>query len=681
MNESRYSLLFEPVKIGPVTAPNRFYQVPHCSGMGWLRPNTLAAMRGMKAEGGWGVVCTEYCSVHPSSDDSGYPSAALWDAGDVSANAATCDAVHQWGALAGVELWLGGAWSANLESRLPAVSIRSWPNSSARAPSTMQSRRLDKADIRTIRQWHADAAERAVTAGFDIVYVYAAHNYLLSDFMNPELNDRTDEYGGSLENRMRIIRELIAETRTAVRDQAAVAVRFAVSQEAPETYDAFAMLAEDPDLWDLTVPDYAIEMGSSRFVQEGSLAPHVARAKSLTSRPVVAVGRYTSPGTMVRVIKEGVQDFIGAARPSIADPFLPRKIQEGRADEIRECIGCNICYAHNSAGVPIRCTQNPTMGEEWRRGWHPERVPKAVDNASVLVVGAGPAGLEAARVLGARGYRVMLAEATGEIGGRVARESRLPGLAEWARVRDWRLGQLNNLSNVEIYRGSEMTPATILATGAEHVIIATGARWAVDGTGRSQSTPISVHSDARVQSVDEVLADAEVTGRILIYDDDHYYMAPAVALKLAQSATVTLVTPIGRVAEWGQYTEEQHATVVALRDAGVEVVPNRVLVGFDGAQAMLRSVFGDEELRIAVDVVLPVTRRDPQADLYQDLTSKPSELAEAGIRTVHRAGDCEAPGTIAHAVYSGYRVAVELGMSSEELSSLAVVRDRPNIVQ
>ena len=133
--------------------------------------------------------------------------------------------------------------------------------------------------------------------------------------------------------------------------------------------------------------------------------------KGKTGKPVVGVGRFTSPDTMVRQIRSGVLDLIGAARPSIADPFLPKKIEEGRIDEIRECIGCNVCVATYAEGVPIRCTQNPTMGEEWRRGWHPERITAPGSDDRVLVVGAGPAGLECARALGQRGYGVTLADA------------------------------------------------------------------------------------------------------------------------------------------------------------------------------------------------------------------------------------------------------------------------------
>src|SRR5271165_6211843 len=155
--ESRYQILFEPQRLGPVTAKNRFYQVPHCSGMGHALPHTLAAMRGMKAEGGWGVVCTEYCSIHPSSDDQPHPFAALWDEGDVANLAAMADAVHAHGALAGVELWHGGSYVANLASRLPALGVRSMPGRT----DPMQSQRMDKADLRSFRQWHLAAAKRA----------------------------------------------------------------------------------------------------------------------------------------------------------------------------------------------------------------------------------------------------------------------------------------------------------------------------------------------------------------------------------------------------------------------------------------------------------------------------------------------------------------------------------------
>ncbi|MDK1292845.1 MAG: FAD-dependent oxidoreductase, partial [Actinomycetota bacterium] len=491
--DPRFDILFEPVQIGPVTAPNRFYQVPHCTGMGYRRPKTLATMRGVKAEGGWGTVCTEYCSIHPSSDDEPFPSASLWDDQDIASLAMTVDEVHAHGALAGVELWHGGAASANLYSREAPLGPSSQP---AGVWDPVQTRAMDKSDIRDLKRWHLAAAKRAQRAGFDIVYVYAAHWYLIRQFLLPS-NRRTDEYGGSLENRARLLRELIVETREAVGDTCAVAVRFSASiggpdndQDTSEPREMIEMLAELPDLWDIVVHDYSYEMGTSRFVPEAGLEETMSWVKSVTSKPVVSVGRFTSPDTMLRLVRQGVIDLVGAARPSIADPFLPQKIAEGREDEIRECIGCNICYTGDQTGTPIRCTQNPTMGEEWRKGWHPEVIPPKGSDSTVLIVGGGPAGLEAAVALGKRGYDVMLAEARRELGGRVSLESQLPGLNQWARVTEWRLNQIAKLSNVEYYLESVVDEEQILEFSADHVVIATGAKWRRDGIGRWHQDPI-----------------------------------------------------------------------------------------------------------------------------------------------------------------------------------------------
>lgn len=663
MRDPRHDRLFEPLKIGPVTAKNRFYQVPHCTGMAWRRPNALAAMRGVKAEGGWAVVNTEYCSIHPTSDNDSHAFAALWDKEDVAAHRMMTDAVHEHGALAGVELWMAGAMTANLGTRIPSYGVGSRPQSDPGVFNPGQTRAMDLQDIRDLRRWHRDAARRAIEAGFDIVYVYATHGYLLSEFLDPAINTRTDAYGGSLANRTRLARELIEETLEAVAGQAAVATRFSVGLDQPETYDAFALLAEAPDLWDLTVPDYEVEMGVSRFTKEGALLEDVARARAMTSKPVVAVGRYTSPDAMVKALRSGAQDMIGAARPSIADPFLPLKIEEGRSGEIRECIGCNICYAHDSLGVPIRCTQNPTMGEEWRLGWHPERVPPAGEQDRVLVVGAGPAGLEAARALGARGHDVMLAEARRTLGGRVSREARLPGLSEWARVRDWRIGRIEALANVEVFPESRMTAGDVSALGVDHVFIAMGAKWAEDGIGRHSATGFDAAPDARIVGAETVMDETAIDVEwIVLYDDDHYYMGSVLALALrARGHQVTLVTPAGRACAWGEYTEEQAGSNAALIAAGVVIRTNRMVNRVGEGRAALACVFSGEEEEIACDALVPVTRRIPETALCDALKADETALRENGLKSFVRIGDAEAPSIIAAAVHSGYRAAMELG--------------------
>jgi dimethylamine/trimethylamine dehydrogenase len=665
---SRYAPLFESVRIGPVTAPNRLYQVPHCTGMGHALPQTLVAMRAMKAEGGWGVVCTEYCSIHESSDDHPYPFASLWDDGDLSNLAAMADAVHAHGALAGIELWHGGSYVANLATRAPSLGVRSAP---ARI-DPVQSQRMDRRDIRELRRWHLQAALRARKAGFDIIYVYPTHGYLISEFLSRSLNERSDEYGGSLENRMRLMRELLDETRSAVGDRCAVAVRFAADGHgeehlsAAEARDVIASLGHLPDLWDVVIGDYDEEMGSSRFVGEGALEDRVAYVRKLTGKPVVCVGRFTSPDAMLGQLKRGVADLIGAARPSIADPFLPNKIREGRIDDIRECIGCNICYAHDSRGAALRCTQNPTIGEEWRAGWHPERV-NVGGGESVLIVGAGPAGLEAAHILGKRGYQVAIADAALEAGGRVTRESRLPGLAQWARVRDYRLGQIQRMPNVAMYLDSRMGAEEVRAFGADHVLVATGARWRRDGVGRWHTRPIAPLDADQVYTPDDVLEGRCPAGEVVVFDDDHYYLGSVIALKLARAGVrVRYVTTEGRAGAWSQYTQEQDRTQRALIEEGVMIDVNLALAAFQACTATLACIYTGRTHQVPAAALVLVTARVSDESLYRDLVGENNE-ARSGAgpqsrpESIRRIGDCLQPALIASAIYSGHRAARELG--------------------
>jgi len=374
--DSSYDVLFEPVQIGPVTAKNRFYQVPHCNGMGFNSPQSHAKMREAKAEGGWAVICTEECMIHPSSDYSPEPQARLWDGYDVKCLGLMVDVVHRHGALAGVQLAHNGVGVQNLYTRIPPIGPS---DQVAVLGQPSHTRGMSKNDIREFRRWHRNAALRAKSADADIVYVYAGHDTtLLKHFLCIRHNQRTDEYGGSLENRVRLLREVLEETKDAVGDRCAVAIRFAVEEllgpegitSEGEGREIIEMLAELPDLWDVNLSDWDNDSQTSRFSEEGFQEQYVKFVKSVTSKPVVGVGRFTSPDAMVSQINRGVLDMIGAARPSIADPFLPQKIEQGRIDEIRECIGCNTCVSGQLSFTPMRCTQNPSVGEEWRRNWH-----------------------------------------------------------------------------------------------------------------------------------------------------------------------------------------------------------------------------------------------------------------------------------------------------------------------
>ena len=668
--DPRYDILFEPVAIGPVTARNRFYQVPHCNGMGYRDPTALAWMRGVKAEGGWAVVCTEQVEFHHTSDITPFIELRLWDDRDIPMLARMADRIHEFGALAGIELAYNGVNAPNFYGREVPMGPSALPVQTF-TYDPVQARAMTKRDIRDLRRWHRAAALRARRAGFDLVYVYAGHALThLHHFLSRRYNHRTDEYGGALENRVRLLRETLIDTREAVGDTCAVPCRFSMDEllgpdglEKAEAEDAIGLLAELPDLWDLVLAGWENDSVTSRFGDEGTHEPFIDGVKKLTTKPVVAVGRYTSPDRMVSVVRKGLVDLIGCARPSIADPFLPRKIEEGRPEDIRECIGCNICVSGDFTMSPIRCTQNPTMGEEWRKGWHPERIRAKESDKSVLIVGAGPAGLEAARALGRRGYDVTLAERGTELGGRVVRECRLPGLSAWGRVRDHREQQLHQLPNVQVYFDSGLDAASVLEFGFPRVVVATGARWRRDGVGHHWTRPMPIADGARVLTPDDLMDGMTLPAgrRVVVWDDDHYYMGGLMAEVLADMGCEThYLTPACEVSTWTRATMEQHAIQARLLDKGVKVhaFANLDAVGRGGITASC--VFTGRTEVVEADAVVLVTSRAPEDRLSRDLEARAADRADAGVESVVTIGDALAPATIAHAVYAGRRYAEEL---------------------
>ncbi len=649
MRDPRYDVLFEPVQIGPKVARNRFFQVPHCNGMGHRHPTSLAAMRGAKAEGGWAVVCTEEVEIHHTSALDGAVEGRLWDDADVPVHRRIVEEIHRHGSLAGIELVHSGLNSSPTYPRTAAIGPSARPVTSG-VPA--QGRAMSSSDIDDLREWHRAAVRRSLDAGYDVVYVYAAHGLtIFQQFLSPRYNDRTDAYGGSMENRSRLLREVIEDTLALCAGRAAVAVRLCVDEllgddglQRADIEELFALIGELPDLWDFMVGEWDFDSSTSRFEQEGYIEPWLEGLKRLTTKPVVVIGRFTSPDTMVRMVRSGLTDFIGAARPSIADPFLPAKIEAGRLDDIRECIGCNICVAADWMVVPIRCTQNTAMGEEWRRGWHPERIRPKESDSKILVVGAGPAGLEAALWLGRRGYEVVLAEASRTLGGRVALEARLPGLSEWGRVADHRVLQLGKLPNVMVTLESPMTAEEIVGYDFTHVAVATGSRWRTDGLGLWHSKPVFSESFG----IDDLLAGRRPTGkRVTVFDDEHYYMGGVLAELLARDGfDVTLVTPESRVSAWTVNTMEQARIHRRLVEAGVVLVLNHAVLAHAADGATLADAYTGREYRLASDTLVSVTCRTPNDALGHDLRA-------AGFANVQIIGDAWVPGIIADATFAG----------------------------
>ena len=651
---------------------NRFYAVPHCTGYGVEKPWTQARFRATKAEGGWAAVCTEYCAISFDADEMPAVAARLWDNDDARSLALMCDEVHEHGALAGVELHHSGAHGPMSETRWAAV-----------APSQLASdlyplvvpKAMERDDIRRVQTDWVAAARLARTAGFDIVYVYGGHSYLPTQFLSPFYNHRTDEYGGTLENRARFWLETLERVREAVGDHCAIAARISVDALGPAGVEldealAFVGLADElVDLWDVNVGsivEWSKDSGASRFFPEGYQLEWTGRVRGATAKPIVGVGRLTNPDRMAEIVRSGAWDLIGAARPSIADPFLPRKIEEGRYGEIRECIGNNICVAKSELGRHLGCSQNATAGEEYRRGWHPERFDRAANaDRDVLVIGAGPAGMECAVVLGKRGLRrVHLLEAEDAVGGAMRWIPRLPGLGEWARVVNWRVVQLDRLGNVEVITRARLDARSVLEYGAEIVVVATGAHWSPDGISPQTHAPVA-GADASAPQVltpEQVMLGGKVPPgeRAVVYDCEGYFVGAGIAEKLANDGfRVELVSPFAEIAPFCDETLEGALLRRRLHDQGIALRGGLTIHSFHQGRAAAETDLG-EHVEISTDALVLVTQRVSNEQLYLELRQARDAWEANGVEAVFRIGDCVAPRILADVIFDGHRLAREI---------------------
>jgi dimethylamine/trimethylamine dehydrogenase len=659
--DPKYDILFEPIQIGPKTMRNRFYQVPHCNGAGSIYPGTQAEFRSVKAEGGWAVVCTEQCAVDNDNEMTPNTLAILTDEGDMINLRHMCDEVHKWGSLAGVELNHTGAAANNLATR----TVSGTPSQSGSdLMLATSSHEMDEDDIRRYQKNYAEGAKRAVQTGFDIVYLMGSFGVLPEQFLSKFYNKRTDKYGGSFENRARFWIETLEAMKRAVGNDCAIATRMSTNHligpegvQWEEEGIQFVELATAEglvDVWDVITSifhEWGENAAPSRFYESNHEAPFTKYVKTVAKTPVVNVGRFTSPDDMVEVIQSGQCDIIGAARPSIADPFLPKKIEEGRPEDIRECIGCNICISRWERGAPLICTQNPVANEEYRRGWHPEKFEKTDGSCSVLVVGAGPAGMECARVLGERGYGVHLCESDKEIGGHMRNVMRYPGLAEWGRVISYREGQLDRLKNVEVHTGTgEMSADDVLQYGADKVVLCTGSRWRDDGYSYVTMAAIPGVDAAGPAfcTPEQVMAGKDVGQRVVVLDTDGYFTGIGMAeLLVDQGKDVTIVTQHAEVAPMTLYTLEYDNLQRMMNEKGIrhytqhwveEVEPKNVVsvkifnVYRDGYRRTTEPVKdelprrqGTEVEVLDCDTVVLVTGREANNQLYKELRARKDE--------------------------------------------------------
>jgi dimethylamine/trimethylamine dehydrogenase len=380
----------------------------------------------------------------------------------------------------------------------------------------------------------------------------------------------------------------------------------------------------------------------------------------------------------VEAIESGSLDIIATCRPSISDPWLPRKIDEGRLDDIRECIGCNICISRwEIGGPPLICTQNATAGEEYRRGWHPEKFDPATNaDNDVLVVGAGPAGMECAMILGKRGMRrVHLVEGSDDMGGIMRFIPQLPGLGEWARVVNYRKIQIDKLRNVEFIPNTELDAEGVKSYGAEIVVIATGGYWATDGlNGATHDTiPGADASKPNILTPEQIMRDGkDVPGkRVVIVDNDGYYMGVSLAEKLAaEGKQVTIMTHLGHHAPYMHFTLEAPNMHRRLHHLKVEMVTYQMPTQIGNGGLTSAHIYDEEHVtEWEADAVVLVTQRRSNEALYRELKDKVGidALHGEGITGFYRIGDCVAPRLTADCIFDGHRLAREIDSDNPEV--------------
>lgn len=648
--------LFSPLRIGSVTLPNRIFSPGHDTVMAehGRVSDQLVAYHEERAAGGVGLIVIQVATVHPTAAYTAH-ALALHDDEAVPGYRRLAEAIHRHGVPVFAQLFHGGReMMDSFDGSLPV----------AFAPSVVPNERfhvmprsMPLSMIGEIVAGFAAAARRAQTAGMEGVEIVASHGYLPAQFLNPRLNLRTDRYGGSPENRLRFLRDVLGAVRATVGQAFVVGLRCSIAEMSPdgmsehEWLDALRLLDADESLDYVSVVagSSATLAGSDHIVPPMTMpnaytTPLAEKAKKVVSVPVLVAGRVNEPQQAERILTAGQADAVGMVRALICDPLLPQKTAAGRVDDIRACIGCNqACIGHFHAGFPISCIQYPESGRELEYG---RRVPVVVRDArDVLVVGGGPAGLKAAAVAAERGHHVTLLERERRVGGQVLLAERLPDRAEF-------LGLVTNLQSeaeragVQIQTETTVDVSLIEERWPDVVVVATGAR--------PRRPLIEVAPDAIVFDAWEVISGAHMPeGRIVVADWRCDWIGLGVAIQLARAGHPVTLGSTGTIA--GQRIQQyvRDAMIAAAERVHVKRIPLVRIFGADRSAVYFQHVLTEEAIVVedAAALVLALGH-EPVDDLYQALGDYTGE--------VHAIGDCVAPRTAEEAVLEGLRIAAAL---------------------
>jgi len=659
----RYPLLLSPLTLRGHVLPTRAVFTAHTTSFGSdgvPGPRALAYYEA-RAAGGAGLVVMEPVPVLPNGGVT--PQNYRYDApGFVPGLRAAVEAVKRHGTGFVSQLYHMGA---NADPQSP-WSER-WAPSAVQGPGWADAlRAVDEVDLGDVVEGFVAAARAAVAAGVDGVECMFAYDTLVDQFLDPRRNRRSDGYGGDLPGRARLAVEILTALRQAVGPDRLLGVTLTAST--PGYVDVAAHLSAVCDV------DY-LGVGNGNYenvhliippmeLPEGVGVPNAARVTAalggpLASRPtrgpaVVAEGRVVRADVGERALEDGACDLVGMTRAMIADPDVVRKAREGREGEVRECVAYNLCIARRLRRYPIACVQNPAAGAEHTGAPAPASPPRRV-----VVVGAGPAGLEAARVAAERGHRVTVLERDAAAGGQLRLVAALPLQAPFAELVRWRLAELGRLG-VEVRYGVGASAEAVLALRPDAVVVATGSRpGPVDGCEPAAHVVRSLVDRRGTAAVVRAAGDAPPgaagggPGTVVLVDTEGHRKGVGTAELLAAAGwRVTLVAVGGPAAGLLENSKSGPLALRRLRDLGVRLVEGHRVVGLSAGVVRLARRYDDEPLDLVADRVVLAVPHEPVDGLV-------APLRRAGV-DVRAVGDARAPRLVEDAVHDGYRVGAQL---------------------